>query len=71
MSKEPAVDSELRREEIGKLLMLVAKAKSLNYVTFAQYESIKDSICRREAFLRPLLEVEDMNVVMNSLKSIF
>lgn len=61
---------DLRREEIGKLLLLVARAYQTKHINNDQRALIKGHICRKAGYLRVILEQTDMNVVMGALSAI-
>ena len=66
---EPYLDM-LRRDEIGKLLLLVAKAFQTQQITREQRSRIKEQICNRAGYLRMVLEQQDMRVVIAALVAI-
>ena len=61
---------DLRREEIGKLLLLVARAYQTKHIDSNQRALIKGHICRKAGYLRVILEQTDMSVVMGALSAI-
>jgi hypothetical protein len=64
------MQSPLRRDEVGKLLLLVARAFSTQHISQPQRTLIKSHVCRRAGYLRILLAQSDMTVVMNALGAI-
>lgn len=62
--------NELSREEIGKLLLLVAKAYETKQINFQQRRVIKGHICRQAGYLRIILNQTDMSVIMRALSAI-
>jgi hypothetical protein len=61
---------ELKRDEIGKLLMLLSRAYTFNLVTSEQRRTIKGLICRRAGYLRLILHQEDIGVQLAALTTI-
>jgi hypothetical protein len=64
------MQSPLRREEIGKLLLLISRAYSTRQIDHQQRRLIKSHVCRRAGYLRILLLQTDMSVVMAALSAI-
>lgn len=64
------VQDPLKRDEIGKLLLLVSKAYQTRQITKQQRGVIKNRICRRSGYLRMILEQDDMNVVIAALAAV-
>ena len=69
VAQEIVTEELLNQEDIRKLLLLVAKAQSLNILTTTQKGLIKDQICRRANFLKMVL-VEDLTVTLSALKEV-
>lgn len=78
-TKKPVIPDEthneiymepLRREEIGKLLLLVSKAFETQQISRDQKSKIKNQICNRAGYLRLILEQEDMRIIMAALVTI-
>lgn len=64
------MQSPLRRDEVGKLLLLIARAHSTQQISTSQRSLIKGHVCRRAGYLRILLAQENIHVVMSALASI-
>lgn len=60
----------LQREEIAKLLLLSARAHSIQQINVQQWRAIKDEICKRNGYLRVILKQNDISGVMNALSSL-
>ena len=60
----------LQREEIAKLLLLSARAHSIQQITVQQWRAIKDEICKRNGYLRIILKQSDISSVMNALSTL-
>lgn len=66
------VDEEkvLERDEIAKLLLLVARAFAFQHITLDQKSVIKNDIVRRKPYLRQIVMLDDISSIMNALKKI-
>lgn len=57
----------LEREEIAKLLLLVARAYGIQQISVEQRAFIKNEICGRKGYLRNILLQDDIGAVISSL----
>jgi hypothetical protein len=62
--------SPLQREEIAKLLLLTAKSFQLNRINQKQKGQIKEQICRQQAYLRLILQQDDILMLLGALTAV-
>ena len=63
-------ETPLAREEIAKLLLLVARAHSIGQISDTQKSNLKMEVCQRKHYLRAILRQQDITQVMTALSQI-
>lgn len=63
-------DNPLRRDEIAKLLLLVARAYSIKQISLPQRSFLKSEIVNRKGYLRDVVQQEDIGKVLEMLAEI-
>jgi hypothetical protein len=71
-SKEAEDDDEtpLAREEVAKLLLLVARAHGIGQLSDEQKSNLKMEVCRQKGYLRHILRQQDITQIMTALASV-
>lgn len=62
-----AMDAPLAREEVAKLLLLIARAHGIGQLSDEQKRHLKMEVCQRKSHLRNILRQQDITQIMTAL----
>lgn len=69
-SSDDSSESELKRDEIAKLLLLVSRAFGIQQISLEQRGFLKNEIVNRKGYLRSVVQQEDIGKVLAMLAAI-